>query len=60
VVAALLACLELAKQQVLKIEQVKRFGSIWLFPGERIDDPVDDGPSMDTPAKELAAVERNP
>ena len=31
VVASLLACLELAKQQVLRIEQVKRFGSIWLF-----------------------------
>ncbi len=31
VVASLLACLELARQQVLKIEQVKRFGSIWLF-----------------------------
>ena len=31
VVAALLACLELARQQVLRIEQVKRFGFIWLF-----------------------------
>jgi segregation and condensation protein A len=31
VVASLLACLEMAKQQVLRIEQVKRFGSIWLF-----------------------------
>ncbi len=31
VVAALLACLELAKQQMLRLEQVKRFGSIWLF-----------------------------
>ena len=31
VVASLLACLELARQQVLRIEQVKRFGSIWLF-----------------------------
>jgi len=35
VVAALLACLELAKQQVLRIEQVKRFGSIWIFSSER-------------------------
>jgi segregation and condensation protein A len=33
VVAALLACLELARQQVLRIEQVKRFGFIWLFRG---------------------------
>ena len=31
VVAALLACLELAKQQVLRIEQTRRFGAIWLF-----------------------------
>lgn len=31
VVAALLACLELARQQVLRIEQTKRFGAIWLF-----------------------------
>ncbi|MDX1578742.1 MAG: segregation/condensation protein A [Gemmatimonadota bacterium] len=34
VVASLLACLELAKQQVLRLEQVKRFGSIWLFARE--------------------------
>ncbi|MGH7539644.1 MAG: hypothetical protein ACRELC_01475, partial [Gemmatimonadota bacterium] len=33
VVAALLACLELARQQVLRIEQVQRFGSIWVFAG---------------------------
>ncbi|MFQ5678277.1 MAG: segregation and condensation protein A [Gemmatimonadota bacterium] len=33
VVAALLACLELARQQVLRIEQTERFGSIWLFRG---------------------------
>lgn len=31
VVAALLACLELARQQLLRLEQVKRFGAIWLF-----------------------------
>ena len=31
VVAALLACLELAKQQLLRIKQTKRFGAIWLF-----------------------------
>jgi segregation and condensation protein A len=31
VVASLLACLEMARQQVLRIEQVKRFGSIWIF-----------------------------
>lgn len=31
VVAALLACLELAKQQFLRLEQVSGFGSIWIF-----------------------------
>jgi segregation and condensation protein A len=46
VVAALLACLELAKQQVLRIEQVKRFGSIWIF-----------GQDEEAPAK--AAVEES-
>ena len=34
-VAALLAALELARQQVLRIEQVKPFASIWLLPGTR-------------------------
>lgn len=38
VVASLLACLELAKQQILRIEQVERFGSIWLLPGSRADE----------------------
>jgi segregation and condensation protein A len=31
VVASLLACLELAKQQILRIEQATQFGTIWLF-----------------------------
>jgi len=35
VIAALLACLELGKQHLLRIEQVKRFGSIWLFRQKR-------------------------
>ncbi len=30
VVAALLACLELAHQQFLRLEQARRFGSIWI------------------------------
>lgn len=34
-VAALLAALELARQQALRIEQVKPFASIWLFRGGR-------------------------
>jgi segregation and condensation protein A len=66
VVAALLACLELAKQQVLRIEQVKRFGSIWIFPGDESpaseDGPAeaDTGTNVDGKTeknKELAAVE---
>lgn len=36
-VAALLACLEMARQQRVKIDQVELFGSIWLFPGPEID-----------------------
>ncbi len=32
-VAGLLAALEMAKQQALRIEQVKPFASIWLLPG---------------------------
>jgi chromatin segregation and condensation protein Rec8/ScpA/Scc1 (kleisin family) len=32
-VAALLAALELARQQVLRIEQVRPFSSIWLLRG---------------------------
>ena len=35
-VAALLAALELARQQVLKIEQVKPFSSIWLLRGKDV------------------------
>jgi len=55
VVAALLACLELAKQQVLRLEQVTRFGSIWIFPQES---PLV-GPQANEGAeeRELAAVE---
>jgi chromatin segregation and condensation protein Rec8/ScpA/Scc1 (kleisin family) len=36
-VAALLAALELARQQVLRIEQLKPFASIWLLPEEKKD-----------------------
>lgn len=60
VVAALLACLELAKQQVLRIEQVKRFGSIWIFRGEE-QPTVDLADPAVTPTtakkREFAAVE---
>lgn len=37
VVASLLACLEMGKQQLVRLEQVKRFGSIWLFRGNAMD-----------------------
>lgn len=51
VVAALLACLELAKQQVLRLEQVTGFGSIWIF-------SRDDGPARTGDAS--AAREEGP
>ncbi|MDX1394047.1 MAG: segregation/condensation protein A [Gemmatimonadota bacterium] len=62
VVAALLACLELAKQQVLRLEQVKRFGSIWIFAGENPvestqNDTAPDPDAAKTEGEELAAVE---
>lgn len=39
-VAALLAALEMARQQVIRIEQAKPFAQIWLFPRtDRADEP---------------------
>ncbi|MEE9208571.1 MAG: segregation/condensation protein A [Gemmatimonadota bacterium] len=35
-VASLLACLELAKQRILRMEQTAPFGSIWLFPSRHL------------------------
>jgi segregation and condensation protein A len=35
-VAALLACLEMARQQLVRIEQTVPFGSIWIFPRPRL------------------------
>ncbi|MEN8145051.1 MAG: segregation/condensation protein A [Gemmatimonadota bacterium] len=35
-VASFLACLELAKQRMLRIEQTGPFGSIWLFPSRHL------------------------
>lgn len=32
-VASFLACLEMARRQVVRLEQVERFGSIWIFAG---------------------------
>ncbi|MDH3734661.1 MAG: segregation/condensation protein A [Gemmatimonadota bacterium] len=58
VIAALLACLEMARQQVLRIEQVKRFGSIWIFAAEETS-PAEDEPAEKPAAagEELASVE---
>jgi len=35
-VAALMACLEMARQQLIRIEQSVPFGSIWIFPRPRL------------------------
>ncbi|WP_420634866.1 segregation and condensation protein A [Candidatus Palauibacter sp.] len=43
VVAALLACLELARQQFLRLEQVKRFGAIWMFGRKPVDVDTEGG-----------------
>lgn len=58
VVAALLACLELAKQQVLRLEQVAEFGSIWIFSRDEDEhDPEGAAPATEGGERELAAVE---
>jgi segregation and condensation protein A len=49
-VAALLACLELARQQRVKIEQVELFGSIWLFPGPSMEEDGAGGTARDDAA----------
>lgn len=41
-VASFLACLEMARRQVVRLEQVERFGSIWIFPGPG-GEAADDG-----------------
>ena len=46
-VAGFLAALELAKQQVLRIEQVKPFASLWLLRGK----PRAPGADTDSPAR---------
>jgi segregation and condensation protein A len=40
-VAALLACLEMARQQLVRIEQSVPFGSIWIFPRPRLAEEAD-------------------
>ncbi len=53
VVASLLACLELGKQQKVRLEQVKLFGSIWIFRGRRFGE--DDGEPGAETAEAVAA-----
>jgi len=60
VVASLLACLELAKQQVLKIEQTERFGSIWLFRTDKRKDVADSLPNAGGVAKTAERTDREP
>lgn len=51
-VAALLAALEMARQQVVRIEQTKPFSPIWLFALGKNDGP----PDSDDPVPELGEV----
>ncbi len=57
VVAALLACLELAREGVLRIEQVTRFGSIWIF---RRDRPRSQAPEPGESDFEVASADAAP
>ncbi len=57
VVAALLACLELAREGVLRIEQVTRFGSIWIF---RRDPSRSDAPGSGESDSEAGTPEAAP
>jgi len=59
-VAALLACLEMARQQLVRIEQSVPFGSIWIFPRPRLveaedeSDAAEEGPAAAAGAREGA------
>ena len=50
--------LELAKQQVLRIEQIKQFGSIWIFSSER--EPAAETSSQGQQSPEVAEEPRDP
>ncbi len=50
-VAALLAALEMARQQVVRIEQAKPFAPIWLFPRRKGDEEPTAGGSEDVEAE---------
>lgn len=55
--AAFLAALELARRQVLRIEQTRPFAPIWLFAGGWIGSDVDGSPAEADAATEPGAVE---
>jgi segregation and condensation protein A len=46
-VAALMACLEMARQQLVRIEQAVPFGSIWIFPRPRLVEGADQDEEVD-------------
>ncbi len=49
-VAGLLACLEMARRQLIRIEQTVPFGSIWLFPRPRLAEEEEGGEADELPA----------
>ena len=54
-VAALLACLEMARQQLIRIEQSVPFGSIWIFPRPRLVEGGSGQEAGDEPEEAAAA-----
>jgi segregation and condensation protein A len=54
-IAALMACLEMARRQAIRIEQAVPFGSIWLFPRPRLAGE-ESGAAADEAAGTAAAV----
>jgi segregation and condensation protein A len=66
-VASFLACLEMARRQVVRLEQVERFGSIWIFPcpggeamGDEAPEPASGMSAGGEPAGNGAPEERAP
>lgn len=48
-VASLMACLELGRQQLVRVEQASLFGEIWLFAGRRAEE-TEEGARIELPA----------
>lgn len=57
VVASLLACLELSKQQAVRLEQARVFGSIWILPGSRFHETGDTEAEMPAGAEAVAGAD---